>query len=123
MNRIDTNKRQSVKELRLKRRRARVRGKVHGTTERPRLSVRRSIKHLYAQLIDDVSGHTLAAASTVSLKLNGNNVEAAAQVGKALAEKAQAANIEACSFDRGGRLYHGRVKALAEAAREAGLKF
>jgi large subunit ribosomal protein L18 len=123
MNRIDTNKRQSVKDHRLKRRRARVRGKVHGTAERPRLSVRRSIKHIYAQLIDDVSGRTLAASSSVALKLDGNNVEAATQVGKALAEKAQAAKIEACAFDRGGRLYHGRVKALAEAAREAGLKF
>ena len=123
MNRIDTNKRQSVKELRLKRRRARVRGKVHGTAERPRLSVRRSTKHIYAQLIDDVNGHTLAAASTVALKLDGNNVDAAAKVGKALADNARAANIETCSFDRGGRLYHGRVKALADAAREAGLKF
>lgn len=123
MNRMETNKRQSVKELRMKRRRARVRGKVHGTAERPRLSVRRSLKHLYAQLIDDVTGRTLAAASTVSLKLDGNNVDAAAKVGAALAEKAKAAQIDTCAFDRGGRLYHGRVKALAEAAREAGLKF
>ena len=123
MNRIQRNKRQGVKELQLQRRRARVRGKIHGTPERPRLSVRRTLKHIYAQLIDDVSGRTLAAASSIALKLDGNNVEVASQVGKALAEKAQTAQIEACSFDRGGRLYHGRVKALAEAAREAGLRF
>lgn len=123
MNRIDSNKRQDIKVLQLKRRRARVRGKVHGTAERPRLSVRRSLKHMYAQLIDDVSGRTLAAASSVGLKVNGTNTEGAAAVGKALAEKAQTAGLSVCAFDRGGRLYHGRVKALAEAAREAGLKF
>lgn len=106
------------------RRHARVRNKISGTPECPRLCVYRSNKNIEAQIIDDVNGCTLAASSSMSLKLeNGSNVEAAAQVGKDVAEKALAKNISAVVFDRSGYIYHGRVKALAEAAREAGLKF
>ncbi|GIX06208.1 MAG: hypothetical protein KatS3mg115_0611 [Candidatus Poribacteria bacterium] len=116
-----------VKEKRLARlrRHRRVRKKVFGTAERPRLAVFRSLKHIYAQLIDDERGHTLAAASTLSPELRdqvtGPNLAAAALVGRLIAEKAQAVGIQKAVFDRGGYLYHGRVKALAEAARQAGL--
>ncbi len=113
---------QSHKAILLTRRRKRVRKKISGTVERPRLSVQRSLKHIYAQVIDDTSGNTLAAASSVSLKIPGGNIEAAKQVGKSLAESAKKSKVETVAFDRNGRLYHGRVKALAEAAREAGLK-
>lgn len=103
----------------------RVRKRVNGSAERPRLNVYRSSKHMYAQLVDDVTGKTLVEASTVSLKLKekSGNVEAAKAVGADLAKKAQAKNIEKVVFDRNGFLFHGRVKALAESAREAGLKF
>ncbi|MBI5095524.1 MAG: 50S ribosomal protein L18 [Candidatus Hydrogenedentes bacterium] len=107
----------------LGRRLARVRRRLAGTTERPRLSVRRTLKHIYASIIDDSTGHTLASVSSVALELQGGNVAAAKLVGKAIAEKAQAASVQAVCFDRRGRLYHGRVKALADAAREAGLQF
>ncbi len=113
---------QSHKAVLLARRRRRVRKKISGTIDRPRLSVRRSLKHIYAQVIDDVSGATLAAASSVSLKIPGGNIDAAKQVGKSLAESAKKNNIESVVLDRNGRLYHGRVRALAEAAREAGLR-
>ena len=109
-------------------RKHRVRKKVRGTTEQPRLSVFRSGKHMYAQIIEDVNGTTLATASTVSkevakdIKYTGN-VEAAKAVGKSIAEQALSKNIKQVVFDRNGFLYHGRVKALAEAAREAGLTF
>ncbi len=105
--------------------RKRIRKIISGTAERPRLSVYRSNKGIYAQLIDDVNGKTLMGVSSISeLKdATGNKVDQARELGKLLAEKATAANIEQCSFDRGGYLYHGRVKALAEGAREAGLKF
>jgi ribosomal protein L18, bacterial type len=107
-----------------KKRHARVRFKISGTPECPRLNVFRSNSHIHAQIIDDVNGHTLVASSSVALKLdNGSNIEAAKTVGKDIAEKAVAKNIEKVVFDRGGYVYHGRVKALAEAAREAGLKF
>lgn len=107
-----------------KKRHARVRNKISGTPECPRLNVFRSSSHIHAQIIDDVNGVTLVSASSVDMKLaNGGNVEAAAQVGKAIAERALAKKIENVVFDRGGYIYHGRVKALAEAAREAGLKF
>ncbi len=105
----------------------RVRSKVSGTTERPRLNVFRSLNHIYAQLIDDSTSATLAFASTVTKKgadkLIGGNVEAAKTVGKMIAERAQEKGIKKVVFDRGGYLYHGRVKALADAAREAGLEF
>ena len=100
----------------------RIRGKVSGTASRPRLSVFRSNKQIYAQLIDDLAGKTLAAASSKGLT-EGNNSEIAAQVGKAIAEKALAAGITEVVFDRNGYLFHGRVKSLADAAREGGLKF
>ena len=109
-----------------KRRHGRVRKKVTGTAERPRLAVFRSARHISAQVIDDRAGHTLAAASTVEadLRTGGTgNIDAAAKVGKLVAERAKAAGIEKVVFDRNGYLYHGRVKALADAAREAGLNF
>ena len=106
------------------RRHARVRAKISGTAEAPRLCVYRSNKNIEAQLIDDVKGVTLVASSSMTLKLeNGSNVEAAAKVGKDIAEKALAKKIKKVVFDRSGYIYHGRVKALAEAAREAGLDF
>lgn len=105
------------------RRHRRVRVRVSGSPERPRLSVYRSLRHIYAQLIDDVAGRTLAAASTLELKTGGKDVEAARAVGRALATKAREAGITRVVFDRGGFLYHGRIKALADAAREAGLEF
>ena len=106
------------------RRHARVRAKLSGTSEAPRLCVYRSNKNIQAQIIDDTKGVTLVASSSMSLKLeNGSNVEAAAKVGKDIAEKALAKKIKKVVFDRSGYIYHGRVKALAEAAREAGLDF
>ena len=106
------------------RRHARVRAKISGTAETPRLCLYRSNKHIEAQLIDDVKGVTLASSSSVVLKLeNGGNVEAAKLVGADIAKKALALKIETVVFDRSGYIYHGRVKALADGAREAGLKF
>ena len=102
----------------------RVRGKIFGTTERPRLVVFRSNRGIEAQLVDDVEAKTLAAASWLNLKsFKGSKTEQAAEVGKLLATNAKKANVEAVVFDRGGYLYHGRVKALADAAREGGLSF
>lgn len=106
----------------------RVRVKVTGTTERPRLNVYRSLNHIYAQVIDDTAGHTMVAASTIDSQIKDelagkNKREQAETVGKLVAERAKAAGIDEVIFDRGGFLYHGRVKALAEAARKGGLKF
>ena len=103
----------------------RIRGKISGTAERPRLSVFRSEKHIYAQLIDDAAGKTLVSASSVekSFEGSGSNKEAARKVGKTVAERAVKAGIEEVVFDRGGYIYHGRVQELAEGAREGGLKF
>ena len=100
----------------------RIRGKISGTASRPRLSVFRSNKQIYAQLVDDLSGKTLAAASSKGIA-EGTKSEIAAKVGKAIAEKAIAAGISEVVFDRNGYLFHGRVKSLADAAREGGLKF
>jgi large subunit ribosomal protein L18 len=103
---------------------SRIRKKVQGTADRPRLAVFRSLNHIYAQLIDDNSGRTLATASTAEKALagsTGGNIEAAKSVGKAIAERAQAAGVSNVVFDRGGYVYHGRVKALLDATREAGL--
>ncbi len=118
------------KEKRFKRirRHHRLRNTVHGTPDRPRLAVFRSLRHIYAQVIDDTAGHTLVAASTLDDELGESlespgNCEAAQAVGKRVAEKAIAHGLRTVVFDRGGYKYHGRVKALAEAAREAGLKF
>lgn len=103
---------------------SRIRQKVHGTAARPRLNVYRSLNHIYAQVIDDNQGVTLASASTVTAKAKvGGNLEAAKEIGRLVAEQAQAKGVKKVVFDRGGYLYHGRVKALAEAAREAGLDF
>ena len=114
----------SVREARLRRHR-RVRGRVQGSAERPRLVVFRSNRGIEAQLVDDQTGRTLASASWLALKqsFTGDKSEQAAEVGKQLARKAKDAGIEACVFDRAGYLYHGRVKALADGAREGGLKF
>ena len=101
----------------------RIRKIVSGTAAKPRLSVFRSNKEIYAQLIDDKDGKTLASASSRALTAKGNKVEISAEVGKAIAEKAKAAGIEKIVFDRNGFVYHGRVKALADGAREGGLKF
>jgi large subunit ribosomal protein L18 len=114
----------TVREARHRRHR-RVRGKVAGTADRPRLVVSRSNRGIVAQLVDDASGKTVASASWLQVKksFDGNKTAQAAEVGKLLAEKAKAAKIDGAVFDRGGYLYHGRVKALADAAREGGLKF
>jgi large subunit ribosomal protein L18 len=103
----------------------RIRKVVSGTAQMPRLSVFRSNKEIYAQLIDDTTGVTLAAVSSrdKGFSVSGTSIEVAAEVGKAIAEKAKAAGLETVAFDRGGYLYHGRVKSLAEGARSAGLKF
>lgn len=103
-------------------RKRRIRAKISGTAERPRLAVFKSIKAIHAQIIDDTKGVTLAAASDLKIK-KGNKIERAKAVGKSLAEAALAKKIEKVVFDRGGYIYHGRVQALAEAAREGGLKF
>lgn len=120
-------KRQDRKAIKAKKH-LRVRKKISGTPERPRLSVFRSLNHIYAQIINDVSGTTIATASTAEKTLReknpyGGNIEAAKVVGQAIAEKAKAAGVSQVVFDRGGHIYHGRIKALAEAAREAGLEF
>ena len=116
--------RPNTKAQRIKRH-TRVRGKISGTPERPRLSVFRSEHHIYAQIIDDVNGVTLASASTVEKNFEGigSNCEAATKIGKTVAERALQKGIEQVVFDRGGYVYHGRVQALAEGAREGGLKF
>ena len=114
----------TVREARLRRHR-RVRGKVKGTAERPRLVVFRSNRGITAQLVDDLSGRTLASASWLALKqsFKGDKSEQATEVGKLLAASAKQAGVQSCVFDRGGYLYHGRVKALADGAREGGLQF
>jgi large subunit ribosomal protein L18 len=116
------------RNLARKRRHLRVRKRVKGTAERPRMNVYRSNKHIYAQVIDDVKGHTLVSASTLDKELrgvitNGSNVEAARKVGELVAKRALEKGVTSVVFDRGGYLYHGRVQALADAAREAGLQF
>jgi large subunit ribosomal protein L18 len=117
-------KRPEKKEIRNRIHR-RIRRKLSGTADRPRLAVFRSVAHIYAQVIDDVAGATLVSASTVDKagKTNGGNVAAAKTIGKLVAERAKEKGIKSVVFDRGGYQYHGRVKALADAAREAGLEF
>lgn len=119
---------QRIKTQRLERRVQRVRKRVAGVTQRPRLAVSRSLANVYAQIIDDQVGRTLCAVSTASKEIRahaayGGNAKAAQVAGKLLGEKARALGIECVCFDRRGRKYHGRIKALADAAREAGLKF
>jgi large subunit ribosomal protein L18 len=102
----------------------RIREKMQGTAERPRLNVYRSLNHIYVQVIDDLKGQTIVSASTLQAKLKtGGNISAAKEIGKLVAERAQEKGIKKVVFDRGGYLYHGRIKALADAAREAGLEF
>lgn len=120
--------RMKAKSAALSRRQRRVRGKVSGTAERPRLRVTRSRAHIYGQLIDDVNARTLVSASSIDSELrpalkSGSNIDAATAVGETLGRRAREAGIEEAVFDRGGRLFHGRVKALADGARSAGLKF
>ena len=119
---------QKAKEKRLQRRKWGIRKSLFGSAERPRLSVFRSDKHIYAQIIDDYAGKTLVSAATTAADVrgdlkNGGNIEAAKRVGRAIAERAKGLGVTQVAFDRGGRKYHGRVKALADAAREGGLKF
>jgi large subunit ribosomal protein L18 len=108
---------------RQERRRRRLRKKIAGSVERPRLSVARSLKHVHLQIIDDATGRTLVAVTTAAAEAKGTKTEKARWAGKSIAEKAKAAGIVKIVFDRGGRQYHGRVKAVADAAREAGLEF
>ena len=110
------------KSIRMKKH-GRSRNKIKGTPERPRLAVFRSTQHIYAQIIDDTVGKTLVAASTLEVKVDGTKTDAAKAVGAAVAKKALENGIEKVVFDRGGNLYHGRIQALAEGAREAGLDF
>jgi large subunit ribosomal protein L18 len=123
---MDKNK---LKAAQLERRQFRTRKNIFGSPERPRLSVFRSDKHIYAQIIDDFAGKTLVAVASTAADVrgsdlkNGGNIAAAQKVGKAIAEKAKAIGVTKVAFDRGGRMYHGRIKALADAAREGGLKF
>lgn len=113
-----------IKQVRRTRRRKSVRKAVFGTSVRPRLTVYRSLKHIYAQVVDDIAGRTLASASTMAAKVSaGGNKDAGMTVGKTLAERAIAVGVSKVVFDRNGCKYHGRVKALADAAREGGLKF
>jgi large subunit ribosomal protein L18 len=115
---ITQNKRNEIRQ----RIHARIRRKLGGTAERPRLNVYRSLNNIYAQVIDDQAGTTIVSASTIKGK-TGGNVAAAREIGKSIAELAQAKGVKKVVFDRGGYLYHGRIKALADAAREAGLEF
>jgi large subunit ribosomal protein L18 len=117
---ITKNKRNEIRQ----RIHDRIRAKISGTSERPRLNVYRSLNHIYAQVIDDQKGETLVSASTLALKVKtGGNTAAAKEVGKVIAERAVEKGVKRVVFDRGGFLYHGRIKALADAAREAGLEF
>lgn len=118
-------KRSIDKDARRRRIHVRIRARVKGTPERPRLAVFRSLKHIYAQLIDDRAGRTIVAASSAekSAANNGGNLAGAKAIGKLIADRAVAEGVKQVVFDRGGYLYHGRIKALAEAAREAGLEF
>ncbi len=118
----------AIKLKRQARRKARIRGVVRGTTQRPRLSVFRSLKNISVQIVDDTTGRTLVSANTLEKSLrgttgSGGNVKAAVLIGKQIAERARQKGIEKVAFDRGGYRYHGRVKALADAAREGGLQF
>jgi large subunit ribosomal protein L18 len=122
--RLATRKNSSVKDVARQKKKMRIRKKVAGASERPRLCIFRSTKHIYAQVIDDVTGSTLCSASTLDVDgVKNANKDSATAIGKEIAKRAQAKNIKAVVFDRNGFLYHGRVKALAEGAREAGLQF
>ncbi len=122
--RVTIKKSASVKEVSRTKKKLRIRRKITGSTEKPRLSIFRSARHMYAQIIDDSKGVTLVSASTLDVDgLKGSNKSTAAAIGKEIAKRALAKKIEAVVFDRNGYLYHGRIKSLADGAREAGLKF
>ena len=121
--RLDVNKKASRRLSVRKKNKLRIRRKVEGSAERPRLVVFRSLKHIYAQVVDDVKGSTLVAASTLKLDKATSTCKGAEQVGKLVAEQAKKKSIQRVVFDRGGYVYHGRIKALAEGARAAGLEF
>lgn len=122
--RLSFSKHTSVKEVSRQKKKARIRHKLSGSGERPRLCIFRSARHIYAQVIDDASGKTLVSASTLDVDgLKNANKDTATAIGKEVAKRAMQKNIKAVVFDRNGYLYHGRVKALAEGAREAGLEF
>lgn len=122
--RLHIPKHMSHKESSRLKKKLRIRNRVHGSTERPRLCIFRSARHIYAQIIDDVTGKTIASASTVEVEgMKNANKDTATAIGKEIAKRAQAKNIKSVVFDRNGYLYHGRVKSLAEGAREAGLDF
>ena len=122
--RIRTSKHSSVKDTAREKKRMRIRRKIKGSGERPRLSVFRSARHMYAQLIDDVTGATIVSASTLDVEgLKNANKDTAKAIGQELAKRAMSKNIKSVVFDRNGYLYHGRVKSLAEGAREGGLDF
>lgn len=123
MIRIKFSKNMAEKRVKRIKNKARIRKKVDGTSERPRLAVFKSARHIYAQLVDDVKGQTVASSSTLAIEGKGKKSELAKQVGADLAKKAIAKNIKDVVFDRSGYVYHGRVKAVAEGAREAGLNF
>ncbi len=117
------NKHTSTKQVARLTKKIRIRKKVNGTEERPRLCVYRSAKHMYAQIIDDVKGHTILAASSLSIETDKSGKDLAFLIGQEIAKQAKAKNITSVVFDRNGYIYHGRVKALADGAREAGLNF
>ena len=122
--RLTTRKHSAPKDVQRAKKKASIRRKLSGDAERPRLCVFRSTKHIYAQVIDDVTGKTLVSASTLDVEGSKNaNINTATAIGKEIAKRAQQKNIKAVVFDRNGYLYHGRVKALADGAREAGLQF
>lgn len=123
MIRIKLKNKTAAKATKRLKSKARIRKKVHGASERPRLAVFRSSKHVYAQIIDDVSGKTLAAYSTLEGNITKKNLDACKQVGQEIAKRAIAKNIKSVVFDRSGYVFHGRVKAIADGAREAGLSF
>jgi large subunit ribosomal protein L18 len=121
--RLTTTKHTAIKEVARQKKKARIRRRVKGTEERPRLCVFRSTKHIYAQVIDDASGVTIVAASTLDIDAKNANKDTAKLIGVEIAKRALSKNIKSVVFDRNGYLYHGRVQALADGAREAGLNF
>lgn len=123
MIRIKINKRSSSKTVKRTKNKARIRKKVEGSLERPRLAVYRSGRHVYAQIVDDIAGKTIVSFSTLEGKLDSKNIDAAKKVGAEIAKRALGKNIKSVVFDRSGYVFHGRVKAVADGAREAGLSF
>ena len=123
MIRIKINKKSSAKTVKRIKNKARIRKKVEGSVERPRLAVYRSGRHVYAQIVDDIAGKTIVSFSTLEGKINSKNIDAAKKVGAEIAKRALSKNIKSVVFDRSGYVFHGRIKAVADGAREAGLSF